>query len=106
MKKLLSFLLVAIMACSVVPAMAESAAGADTIVIGITSEPAYLEPNAPAIGGTEIHVIDQMFEGLVTMNETTPRSSPAWRPTGRSATMASPTPSTSFPALPSPTVPR
>ena len=69
MKKLLSFLLVAIMACSVVPAMAESTAGADTIVIGITSEPAYLEPNAPAIGGTEIHVIDQMFEGLVTMNE-------------------------------------
>lgn len=70
MKKLLSLLLVAALLCSVVPALAESAADtADTIVIGITSEPAYLEPNAPAIGGTEIHVTDQIFEGLVTMNE-------------------------------------
>lgn len=61
-------LLVAALAFSVTSGLAEGDY-ADTIVIGIVSEPTYLEPNAPAIGGTEIHVTDQIYEGLVTMNE-------------------------------------
>jgi peptide/nickel transport system substrate-binding protein len=39
----------------------------DTIVIGGT-EPTYLEPNAPAVGGPEIHVSEQIQEGLVRMS--------------------------------------
>ncbi len=39
----------------------------DTIVFG-GNEPTYLEPNAPAIGGPEIHAIEQINEGLVRMS--------------------------------------
>lgn len=39
----------------------------DTIVFGGT-EPTYLEPNAPAIGGPEIHAVEQIQEGLVRMS--------------------------------------
>ena len=38
---------------------------ADEIVIGITSEPQYLEPNAPGVGPSEINVTQQIYEGLV-----------------------------------------
>ena len=34
---------------------------ADEIVIGITSEPQYLEPNAPGVGPSEINVTQQIY---------------------------------------------
>lgn len=67
MKKFLSILLVLLFACPAL-ALAESAPS-DTIVIGITGDATYAEPNAPAIGGTEIHVTEQIYEGLVKMSD-------------------------------------
>ena len=51
--------------CLMLPAIA--LAEPDTIVFGGT-EPTYLEPNAPAIGGPEIHAVEQINEGLVRMS--------------------------------------
>ena len=62
MKKLLAMLCVL---CLVLSAFA--LAEEDTIVFGGT-EPTYLEPNAPAIGGPEIHADEQIQEGLVRMS--------------------------------------
>lgn len=45
------------------------AENADVIVIGRLSDPAYLEPNAPTYGVAEAAYTQQMFEGLVTMDE-------------------------------------
>ena len=61
MKKLLAILCLLCVSVSAF-AFAEE----DTIVFG-GSEPTYLEPNAPAVGGPEIHVIEQIQEGLVRM---------------------------------------
>lgn len=48
----------------------ESTSGnSDQIIIGKQSDAAYLEPNAPSIGGAETTVISQIFEGLVKTNE-------------------------------------
>ena len=38
---------------------------ADQIVVGITAEPKYIEPNAPGMGPAEVQVSQQIFEGLV-----------------------------------------
>ena len=54
MKKLICTLLAALLVVTGF-CFAEPAAS-DTIVIGITGDATYLEPNAPAIGGIEIHV--------------------------------------------------
>lgn len=62
MKKLIALLCLLCVAVSSV-AFAEK----DTIVFG-GAEPTYLEPNAPAIGGPEIHAAEQMMEGLVRMS--------------------------------------
>lgn len=62
MKKLLAMLCALCLLLSAF-ALAEE----DTIVFGGT-EPTYLEPNAPAIGGPEIHAIEQIQEGLVRMS--------------------------------------
>ena len=62
MKKLLAILCAM---CLLVPAFA--LAEENTIVFGGT-EPTYLEPNAPAIGGPEIHAVEQIQEGLVRMS--------------------------------------
>ena len=62
MKKLLAMLCVLCLLLSAF-ALAEE----DTIVFGGT-EPTYLEPNAPAIGGPEIHADEQIQEGLVRMS--------------------------------------
>lgn len=62
MKKLLAMLCAL---CLLLPAFA--LAEEDTIVFG-GSEPTYLEPNAPAIGGPEIHAVEQIQEGLVRMS--------------------------------------
>ena len=62
LKKLLAVLCAL---CLMVPAFA--LAEEDTIVFGGT-EPTYLEPNAPAIGGPEIHAVEQIQEGLVRMS--------------------------------------
>ena len=51
--------------CLMLPAFA--LAEPDTIVFG-GNEPTYLEPNAPAIGGPEVHAIEQINEGLVRMS--------------------------------------
>ena len=57
MKKLLAMLCALCLLLSAF-ALAEE----DTIVFGGT-EPTYLEPNAPAIGGPEIHAVEQIQEG-------------------------------------------
>ena len=44
----------------------EEASYADQIVIGVTAEPMYIEPNAPGVGVTEIPITQQIFEGLVS----------------------------------------
>ena len=44
---------------------AEPASYADQIVVGITAEPKYIEPNAPGMGPAEVQVSQQIFEGLV-----------------------------------------
>ena len=62
MKKLLAILCLLCMSVSTF-AFAEE----NTIVFGGT-EPTYLEPNAPAVGGPEIHVVEQIQEGLVRMS--------------------------------------
>ena len=62
MKKLLAMLCAL---CLLLSAFA--LADEDTIVFGGT-EPTYLEPNAPAIGGPEIHAVEQIQEGLVRMS--------------------------------------
>ena len=62
MKKLLAILC---LLCVLVSSFAF--AEENTIVFG-GSEPTYLEPNAPAVGGPEIHVIEQIQEGLVRMS--------------------------------------
>ena len=62
MKKLLAMLCALCLLLSAF-ALAEE----DTIVFGGT-EPTYLEPNAPAIGGPEIHAVEQIQEGLVRMS--------------------------------------
>ena len=67
MKKLICTLLAALLVVTGF-CFAEPAAS-DTIVIGITGDATYLEPNAPAIGGTEIHVCEQIYEGLVKMSD-------------------------------------
>ena len=36
---------------------------ADQIVVGITAEPKYIEPNAPGMGPAEVQVSQQIFEG-------------------------------------------
>lgn len=38
---------------------------ADQIVVGVTQEPKYIEPNAPGMGPSEVQVSQQIFEGLV-----------------------------------------
>ncbi|MFA7107990.1 MAG: ABC transporter substrate-binding protein [Sphaerochaetaceae bacterium] len=38
---------------------------ADEIIVGDLSEPKYLDPNAPGVGGSEINVCQQIYEGLV-----------------------------------------
>lgn len=38
---------------------------ASQIVVGITAEPKYIEPNAPGMGPAEVQVSQQIFEGLV-----------------------------------------
>ena len=68
MKKYISLLLAVALVFSITASFAEEDY-ADTIIIGIVSEPTYLEPNAPALGGKEIHVTEQIYEGLVAMNE-------------------------------------
>lgn len=67
MKKLICTLLAALLVVTGF-CFAEPAAS-DTIVIGITGDATYLEPNAPAIGGIEIHVCEQIYEGLVKMSD-------------------------------------
>ena len=62
MKKLLAILCLLCVSVSTF-AFAEE----NTIVFG-GSEPTYLEPNAPAVGGPEVHVIEQIQEGLVRMS--------------------------------------
>ena len=62
MKKLLAMLCALCLLLSAF-ALAEE----DTIVFGGT-EPTYLAPNAPAIGGPEIHAVEQIQEGLVRMS--------------------------------------
>ena len=62
MKKLLAILCLLCVSVSTF-AFAEE----NTIVFGGT-EPTYLEPNAPAVGGPEIHVVEQIQEGLVRMS--------------------------------------
>ena len=62
MKKLLAMLCALCLLLSAF-ALAEE----DTIVFGGT-EPTYLEPNVPAIGGPEIHAVEQIQEGLVRMS--------------------------------------
>ena len=62
MKKLLAILCLLCVSVSAF-AFAEE----NTIVFG-GSEPTYLEPNAPAVGGPEIHVVEQIQEGLVRMS--------------------------------------
>ena len=62
MKKLLAMLCALCLLLSAF-ALAEE----DTIVFGGT-EPTYLEPNAPAMGGPEIHAVEQIQEGLVRMS--------------------------------------
>ena len=62
MKKLLAMLCALCLLLSAF-ALAEE----DTIVFG-GNEPTYLEPNAPAIGGPEIHAAEQIQEGLVRMS--------------------------------------
>lgn len=37
----------------------------DTITIGTLADPKYIDPNAPGVGGTEITVCQQIYEGLV-----------------------------------------
>ena len=44
---------------------AEPTSYADQIVVGITAEPKYIEPNAPGMGPAEVQVSQQIFEGLV-----------------------------------------
>ena len=46
-------------------ANAEQTSYADQIVVGITAEPKYIEPNAPGMGPAEVQVSQQIFEGLV-----------------------------------------
>lgn len=38
---------------------------ASQIVVGVTAEPKYIEPNAPGMGPAEVQVSQQIFEGLV-----------------------------------------
>ena len=42
---------------------------ADQIVVGITQEPKYIEPNAPGVGPAEINVTQQIYEGLVSTGQ-------------------------------------
>ncbi len=44
----------------------ESASYADTITIGVTAEPTFLEPNCQGAGPTEIQLTQQIYEGLVS----------------------------------------
>ena len=62
MKKLLAMLCALCLLLSAF-ALAEE----DTTVFGAPA-PTYLEPNAPAIGGPEIHAVEQIQEGLVRMS--------------------------------------
>lgn len=48
------------------PAGGEEVSYADQIVVGITAEPAYLEPNCPGAGPSEITITQQIYEGLVS----------------------------------------
>ena len=66
---------------------AEPTSYADQIVVGITAEPKYIEPNAPGMGPAEVQVSQQIFEAW-SAPATTALSSPSWPPTGPSATTA------------------
>ncbi|GHV26124.1 diguanylate cyclase [Clostridia bacterium] len=65
----LALLLTLVMALGVFP-MAVVAENADVIVVGRLSDSAYLEPNAPTYGVAEAVITQQVFEGLVTVDET------------------------------------
>ncbi|WP_320130659.1 ABC transporter substrate-binding protein [uncultured Sphaerochaeta sp.] len=42
---------------------------ANQIIIGRLGDSAYLDPNAPTVGGSEVTVTQQIYEGLVTVND-------------------------------------
>lgn len=68
-KRIIAGLLTAVMALSLtVPATA--AETADTINIVRTTDAAYLDPNAESIGGAEVIVMQQIYEGLVKSSAT------------------------------------
>ena len=60
--------LVLIMVLGVMP-FAAAEGKADTIIVGRLSDSAYLEPNAPTYGVAEALITQQIFEGLVTVDE-------------------------------------
>ncbi len=68
-KSLVSLILVLLLACgSLNIALAQETS--DSIIIGRLSDSAYIEPNAPTYGVAEAIITQQMFEGLVTVDET------------------------------------
>ena len=62
MKKLLAML------CALCLLLSAFALAEEDIIVFGGTEPTYLEPNAPAIGGPEIHAVEQIQEGLVRMS--------------------------------------
>lgn len=48
----------------------------DQIIIGSLADPAYLDPNAPTVGGAEVRVTQQIYEGLVTISEDSTKIEP------------------------------
>ncbi|MFA7167775.1 MAG: ABC transporter substrate-binding protein [Sphaerochaetaceae bacterium] len=41
----------------------------DILVVGRLNDAAYLDPNAPTVGGAEVNVTQQIYEGLVTVSD-------------------------------------
>lgn len=41
----------------------------DILVVGRLNDAAYLDPNAPSVGGAEVNVTQQIYEGLVTVSD-------------------------------------
>jgi len=65
---LLALLTVLALMSGLVPmALAENA---DVIIVGRLSDSSYVEPNAPSYGVAEAIITQQMFEGLVTVDDT------------------------------------
>lgn len=68
-KRIVAGLLTAVMALSLTVS-ATAAETADTINIVRTTDAAYLDPNAESIGGAEVIVMQQIYEGLVKSSAT------------------------------------